>query len=64
MRTAGGEWGEGAMRGLLTDQMISGQMRGLKINNFEEGGRDTLDLLGQRNRMGRGEGVRIGQKEE
>ena len=37
-----------AKRGLLTDQAISGQMIGLKINHIRRGGG----------------GVRIGQKEE
>ena len=38
----GGERGGGALRGLLTRQVISGKIRGLKINHM--GGKDGQNL--------------------
>ena len=44
-------WWWGAMRGLLTGQVISGQMRGLQINQIGGGGREEG-----------GGAIKIGQK--
>ena len=41
--------GEGAMRGLFTDQVISGQMKGFKINHiWRKGGGEVRSKLDKR----------------